>query len=118
MNADDNRSDEMVTEDEYRRLALSLPGAAESAHMGHPDFRVGGRIFATLWPGRHGVVLLTSDEQAMLCAAEPAVFAPVPGGWGKRGSTQVMLAAADGATVESALTMAWKRVSAKGRPRR
>ena len=108
----------MITEDEYRRIALSLPGAVESAHMGHPDFRVGGRIFATLWPGRHGVVLLTPEEQAVLCAAEPAVFTPASGGWGRRGSTQVAFSAADAATIESALTMAWRRVSAKGRPKR
>jgi len=99
----------------FRRIALSLPGAAESAHMGHPDFRVGKRVFATLgYPdAAWGMVKLTSDEQAMLVAAEPEVFRPVPGGWGRHGSTNVRLAAADEATLASALTMAWKRIAPK-----
>jgi hypothetical protein len=99
----------------FRRIALSLPGAAESAHMGHPDFRVGKRIFATLGhpDAAWGMVKLTPEEQAVLVEAEPEVFRPVPGGWGKHGSTNVRLAAADEATLASALTLAWKRIAPK-----
>ncbi len=103
-----------MTPDDYRAIALALPGASESAHMGHPDFRVGGRIFATLWPDENrGVALLTPDEQEMLVTAEPAIFAPVPGGWGRKGSTNISLEAADAATVRSALTLAWRRRAPK-----
>ena len=75
-----------MTADEFRSLALSLPGAVESAHMGHPDFRVRKKIFATLgFPGDDwGVVLLTPDEQRRFLRAAPDVFVPVPGGWGRR----------------------------------
>lgn len=105
-----------MTAQRFRRLALSLPGVVESAHMGHPDFRVGKRIFATLghpdeaW----GMVKLAPEEQRMLIEAEPQVFRAVPGGWGKHGSTNVYLAAADEQTLMSALTLAWKRVTRTG----
>jgi hypothetical protein len=98
-----------VTPNQFRRLALSLPGAVEAAHMGHADFRIGGRIFATLGhpdPG-HGMVQLKPDQQALLVTTTPEIFAPVPGGWGRRGSTHVRLAAADTATVRHALIIAW-----------
>jgi hypothetical protein len=101
--------------DDYRRLALSLPEVAASSHQNHPDFRVRGKIFATLWPERgYGVVMLTREEQDVLVGAEPAVFAPVAGGWGLRGSTIVMLDQADEKTVYSALRMAWRRKAPKG----
>jgi len=99
-----------VTPKEFRRIALSLPDAAEGAHMGHADFRVGGKIFATLgspdptW----GVVALAPDQQALLRVTAPKVFVPMPGAWGGRGWTHVRLAAADRATLKSALTMAWR----------
>lgn len=84
--------------DDYRRLALSLPEVAESLHQNHPDFRVRGKIFATLWPERgYGVVMLTREEQDVLVGAEPAVFAPVAGGVAAEGAegvgVDVMLAA-------------------------
>jgi len=106
-----------MTAQRFRRIALSLPGAVESAHMAHPDFRVGKRIFATLgYPdAAWGMVKVSPEEQQMLVDAEPEVFRPVPGGWGKGGSTNVRLAAADAATLRSALTMAWKRI-APGQP--
>jgi hypothetical protein len=98
-----------MTPEDYRRIALELPEATEGAHMNHPDFRVRGKIFATLWPKeRRGVVLLTPEQQAFVTEAEPAVFAPVPGGWGRRGSTSVHLERADEATVRSALLVAWR----------
>ncbi len=98
-----------MTPAEYKRLALSFPETIESAHMGHPDFRVKGKIFATLWPKqKRGVVMLTPDQQELLVGAEPKIFEPVAGGWGKRGSTYVHLEHADKATVKSALQMAWR----------
>jgi len=77
-----------MTPDRFRALALNLPGAAEGSHQGHADFRVGGRIFATLgFPTRgFAVLLLTPDEQALVVEAEPRVFSPVPGAWGSKGA--------------------------------
>ncbi len=94
----------------FRRIACSLPGAREGAHRGHADFRARGKIFATLgYPDQAwGMVKLTPDQQAMLVEAEPDIFRPVPGGWGKRGSTNVRLAKADTATLQGSLAMAWR----------
>jgi hypothetical protein len=99
----------------FRRMALALPGVVESAHMGHPDFRVGKRIFATLGhPDKSwGMVKLTPDEQQVMVEAAPKIFRPVPGGWGKGGATNVHLASADDASLGSALAMAWKRIAPK-----
>ena len=70
--------------EDFRQLALRLPDTAEREHMDHPDFRVGGKIFATLWPNdRKGVVLLSPEHQAELMEANPRAFQPVKGGWGK-----------------------------------
>jgi hypothetical protein len=103
-----------MTLDDFRRLALSLPEVAESEHMGRPDFRAGGRIFATLWTHTgQGMIKLPPEEQALLVEAEPEVFAPVPGGWGRQGSTLVMLAACDEATAADALQRAWRAATAK-----
>ena len=100
---------------QFRRAALALPGAAESAHQRTADFRVGKRIFATLgYPDdAWGMVKLTQEQQAMLVEAEPEIFRPVPGGWGKQGYTNVLLAKADATTLKSALAMAWKNVAPK-----
>jgi YjbR len=83
--------------------------------MGHPDFRVGGKVFATIgYPdARYAVVKLTPAQQATFVAQSPAMFAPVPGGWGRLGSTNVILAAADRAAVKSALAAAWENVAPK-----
>jgi hypothetical protein len=99
----------------FRKVALGLPETVEGAHQGHADFRVGKRIFATLgYPDDNwGMVKLTVEQQSMLVEAEPEIFRPVPGGWGKRGSTNVRLAEADHATLQSALTLAWKNVAPK-----
>ena len=96
-----------MTPDEYRKLALSFPGAVEDSHMDHPDFRVGGRIFATIWKD-NGVIILNPDQQAELAKTKPGLFEPVKGGWGRRGSTTVHLEAADGPSVKAALSMAWR----------
>jgi hypothetical protein len=99
----------------FRRVALALPGAIEGSHRGHPDFRVGNRIFATLgYPDESwGMVQVTPEQQSVLVEAEPDIFRPVPGGWGKRGSTHVRLARADRATLQSALKMAWTNIAPK-----
>ena len=104
-----------MSSNRFRRIALNLPGVIEGAHQGHADFRAGKRIFATLgYPDRDwGMVKLTSEQQAMLVEAEPDIFRPVPGGWGKRGSTNVRLAKADAATLQSALAMAWRNSAPK-----
>ena len=104
-----------MTADEFRAIALSFPSAVESSHMNHPDFRVGGKVFATLgYPSRDwGVVMLNPDEQALLCQAEPEVFVQVKGAWGRAGSTQVYLRAARKRSVRTALRAAWKRRAPK-----
>jgi hypothetical protein len=101
--------------DDFRRLALALPQAIEASHMGHPDFRVGKRIFATLGHPREGwaMIKLTAEQQQALVSRKPAAFSPVPGGWGRGGSTSVRLAKADKATVKAALTSAWKNIAPK-----
>ena len=104
----------MIAED-FRRLALRLPEAIEHSHMGHPDFRVRGKIFATLGYPDDGraMVKLTHEQQDALTAACPDVFGAVPGGWGKRGATYVALEAADEVTVSDALLMAWLNIAPK-----
>lgn len=96
--------------DDFRRIALSLEGVEESSHMGHPDFRVGGRIFATLAAASQGYgnLLLTPEQQATFVEELPEVFLPIPGGWGKNGATHIRLAAADQDVLEGALRTAWK----------
>ena len=104
-----------MTAGEFRRLALSLPQVTEAAHMGHPDFRVGGRIFATLgYPGTGwGMVGLTPEQQEFFVRAEPAAFTPVTGGWGKAGSTNVRLQKAKKGAVREALITAWRNCAPK-----
>lgn len=99
-----------MTPDDFRRIALSLEGAEESAHMGAPDFRVGGRIFATLASESHGYgnLMLTPERQAAFIADAPEVFLPVAGGWGRNGSTHIRLAAAREDMLAGALQTAWK----------
>ena len=96
----------------FRRAALALPGAVEGAHQRTADFRVGKRIFA--YPDHAwGMVKLTLEQQSMLVEAEPDIFRAVPGGWGKQGYTNVLLAKADATTLKSVLAMAWKNVAPK-----
>jgi hypothetical protein len=106
----------LVSIPDFRRAALSLPEATEGAHMGHPDFRVRNRIFATLGvpDAAWGMVKLTPEQQEMLMAAEPNAFKPAAGAWGRRGSTHVRLAAVDRTTLRSALAMAWHNTAPKG----
>ncbi|MFL5341150.1 MAG: MmcQ/YjbR family DNA-binding protein [Gemmataceae bacterium] len=103
-----------MTADDFRKLALDLPEAVESAHMNHPDFRVAGKVFATLGPAEAwGMVKLTSDQQRHLVATKPKMFAPVKGGWGRRGATTVILQAATKTAVGDALLLAWRNVAPK-----
>ena len=99
----------------FRRIASALPGAVESAHMGHPDFRVGGRIFATLSGEARGcgVLKLTTEQQAEFVAELPEVFEPVAGGWGRMGMTYIALEKADEETMRGALLTAHRSVEAK-----
>ena len=105
-----------MTPDRFRRLALALPDATEGAHMGHADFRHGGKIFATLgYPNAaFGMVKLTPDQQGMLVATAAKVFVPVSGGWGRRGYTNVRLGEADRAALKHALALAWQNCAPKG----
>jgi hypothetical protein len=104
-----------MTADQFRRLALSLPETSESAHMNHPDFRVRGKIFATLGSPdtRWGMVKLTPEQQEQFVQAEPDVFDPCAGAWGARGCTNVRLRAAKKHSVRRALITAWRNTAPK-----
>lgn len=104
-----------MTPDNFRRLALALPETSESAHMGHPDFRVRNKVFATLsHPGEGwAMVKLTPEQQESFVRAEPDVFTPVKGGWGRRGATNVHLKAAKEASLRRAILTAWCEVAPK-----
>ena len=103
-----------MTPDEFRSLALNFPEASEDAHMGHPDFRVRGMIFATLGPnGDWGMVKLTVEQQGAFIRAEPDVFHPASGAWGRRGATIVRLQDVDELTVQKALNAAWRNTAPK-----
>ena len=103
-----------MTPEDFRRLALDLPEAVELAHMGTPDFRVRGKIFASVSAGKAIATLkLQRGQQEMVCAAEPDLFSPVSGYWGDSGWTDLQLERADAATVRSALAMAWRNVAPK-----
>ena len=99
-----------VTSEEFRRIALSPPETVERAHMNHPDFRVCGKIFATLgYPDkRWGMVRLTLKDQYILMRAEPKVFVPAKGAWGRQGATCVLLKAVKKTTLRKALSAAWR----------
>ena len=95
---------------DFRRIALTLDGAEEGSHMGSPDFRVGGRIFATLASQKQGYgnLMLTPELQAEFVAGQPDVFVPVAGGWGRMGATHIRLAATNQDALTAALRAAWK----------
>jgi len=107
--------------EDFRRIALSLPGVEESSHMGAPDFRVGGRIFATLASQSQGYgnLMLDLERQAAFVAELPDVFLPIAGGWGKSGATHIRLAAANEDVLAGALRTAWQlRVEKNAKPGR
>ena len=106
-----------MTEDSFRQLALSMPQAQEASHMGHPDFRVKSKIFATLFAGADdaddGMVKLTPEQQEEFIAKNPEAFSPIKGAWGDRGYTQVRLASANKAAVKRAILAAWTNTAPK-----
>ena len=111
-----------MSPEDFRRLALELPDVVEGAHMGKADFRVGDRIFASLgYPDTGwGMVKLEPEDQAVRVEAEPGVFKPANGAWGRQGSTLVRLDGADAVTLTGALRAAWmaRKAVAVRRPRR
>jgi hypothetical protein len=102
-----------MTADEFRRLALSLPETVEAEHMNHPDFRVHGKIFATLaYPDKSfGMVKLSLPDQLKFTQTNKGAFTPVPGFWGQHGSTHVHLKDATKQIVQRALTAAWQHAA-------
>jgi YjbR len=109
----------MITADDFREIALDMQDAFEGAHMGHPDFRANGRIFATLHTGdKTGMVSLTPEEQQEFMKLKPAMFTPCAGAWGRQGATNVILKEADKKTLRAAMNLAWQRVTAMPPPRK
>jgi hypothetical protein len=108
----------MLSAEDFRRIALGLKDAVEGAHMGHPDFRIEGKIFATLHSDRRwGMVKLTPEQQEAFVREHPAAFVPENGAWGRQGYTAVRLDVVDEDTVGEAVTLAWRNSGAKPRPR-
>src|SRR5271154_4538581 len=104
-----------MTPADCRRMALSFPETSESAHMSHPDFRVRGKVFATLnYPDKQwGMVKLTPEQQEEFVADYPTIFVPVKGGWGRSGSTNVRLKSAKKPILKIALLAAWTNAAPK-----
>ena len=105
--------------EDFRRIALSLEGAEEGSHMGAADFRVGGRIFATLASQSQGYgnLMLSLEQQAAFVEELPEVFVPIAGGWGRMGATHIRLAAANEDMLAGALRTAWKlRIEKNAKP--
>jgi hypothetical protein len=104
-----------VTANDFRRMALALPETEENAHMDHPDFRVCGKIFATLgYPAKGwGMVKLTPEQQHYYSKDCPDVFVPVKGAWGRRGATSVHLKAVNKETMQKAIAAAWRNTAPK-----
>jgi hypothetical protein len=115
------RKREGMTPADFKRIALSLDGVEEGSHMGAVDFRVGGRIFATLASQSQGYgnLALTPEDQTAFCAELPDVFLPIAGGWGRMGMTHIVLANANEDLLRGALETAWRmRVEANTRTRK
>ena len=103
-----------MTEARFRKVALGMKDAIEAAHMNHPDFRVNGRIFATLrGDGKRGMVVLTPDEQARFMSESPQTFTPEAGAWGRQGCTTVILKDAGEELVGEAMTIAWRLATSR-----
>lgn len=104
-----------MTAADFRKIALALPEAEEHSHMNHPDFRVGGKVFATLgYPDEnHGMVKLSPEDQHYFSKDYPDVFIPVKGAWGRRGATSVHLKAATKETLRKAIHAAWRNTAPK-----
>ena len=103
-----------MTANEFRQIALSFPETEERSHMNHPDFRVVGKIFATLGPDlTWGMAKLTPEQQQEFLRSHPAVFKPASGKWGAGGATLITLAEADAELAGEALTLAWQNTAPK-----
>lgn len=107
-NSEENH--QLMTPDDFRRIALSFDGAVEGSHMGAVDFRAGGRIFATLASVREGYgnLMLDPEQQAGFLADQPSLFLPIAGGWGRMGMTHIRLAEASEDILEGALRTAYR----------
>jgi hypothetical protein len=109
---------DVLSSKDFRRIALGMKDAAEGAHMGHPDFRTGGRIFATIHPDHaSGMVNLTPNQQEKFVREHPA-FTPENGAWGRQGCTRVLIDAVDEDTLGEAMTLAWQNTARPGAARR
>jgi hypothetical protein len=107
-----------MTASGFRRIALGMDGAIESEHMGHPDFRANGKIFATIHhDNKHGMVKLTPEQQQKFLRDAPASFTPENGAWGRAGCTKVRFSSVDEDTLGEAMTLAWQN-TAKPKKRR
>ena len=104
-----------MTANDFRKMALALPETEERSHMNHPDFRVCGKIFATLaYPDQAwGMVNLTPEQQHYFSKDEPEVFVPINGAWGRRGATRVNLKAAKKDSLRKAIQAAWRNTAPK-----
>ena len=107
-----------MTENTFRKIALAMQGAIESAHMGHPDFRANGKIFATLHDdNKFGMVKLTPEQQQDFIREHPEMFAPESGAWGRSGCTRVILEKAAEEALGEAMTLAWQNTKNKSEKR-
>ena len=105
----------MLTAEQFRGIVLRMDGAIESAHMGHPDFRANGKIFATLYPdGESGMVKLTPEQQQEFMRRDSVAFVPASGAWGRQGCTTVKLRALDEDMLGEAITLAWQNTKKAG----
>jgi len=105
----------MLTADQFRGIVLRMEGASENAHMGHPDFRANGKIFATLYPdGESGMVKLTPEQQQEFMRRDSVAFLPASGAWGRQGCTTVKLTALDEDILGEAITLAWQNTKKAG----
>jgi hypothetical protein len=119
--AKSSRPKKGTTPADFRRVALSFDGAEEGSHMGAADFRVGGRIFATLasQADGYGNLALNPEEQKLFCEELPEVFVPIAGGWGRMGMTHIVLGKASEEVLHGALQRAWRlRLAATARTRK
>ena len=114
----------MLTADDFRRIAVGMKDAHEGGHMGHPDFRASGKIFATIHPDRaYGMVKLTPDQQQDFLRADSRAFVPASGAWGRQGCTTVILDSVNEEMLGEAMTLALQntiktRTAAKSKPKR
>jgi hypothetical protein len=104
----------MVDVQTFRKMALSLPGAEEHPHFDHPSFRVGKKIFATLWEKENrAMIKLSLISQSVFCSYDATIFFPVPGGWGRKGATFVDLGKVRKDMFKDALTVAYNELVSK-----